>query len=1000
MKKILTLILLIPLTFFGQSNEVSGTITNEAEESIPFANVLIKDTSNGVTSDFDGNYKIRVSKGETLVFSFIGYHTQEITIADTNVIDITLISSKETLDEVVVVGYGTTKRKDLTGAISSVSSEEILEQPALSAMEAIQGRSAGVQIINDGEPGGSPVVRIRGTGTVQSGRDPIYVVDGIITDNLDNINSADIETIDVLKDASSLAIYGSRGANGVIIVTTKKAAVGKLKIQFSSYTGVTDVLKKVDMANAAQWQQYYFEVFGSDEDAFNDEFGGGPYGDYPLDSPNDTDWFDEITTMGSVINHNFSLSGGSEKVRSFVSANFYQEEGILKDNDYNRFTLRAKTDYEITDKLTFGHNISIALTNRDKKPTGAFQSAYRQLAIIPVRDPITNQYGTSGEYATVGNPVEAIETTNSAIKQFTISGSAYAQYNINNYISVRSNFGIQSSYLKSTKFDGERDLFDPNYGQGGAGDAKLTERRSDNTKWTFDLYATLKKTLGTNHNFNLVVGTTTDYRTGSYILGQINHVPEQEQYWSINNGESILRLEGLNSTDIIVRSYLSRLNYDFDHKYLLTLSGRRDGSSQFSDGNKWGNFYAIGAGWVVSEENFMSDVNFIDFLKFRGSWGQLGNQNVPLQILTFTNGLNYTQGPNQDIVYGSTITSILDPNLTWETTEEYDIGVEFELFKSRLSGAVDYYNKLNKDAALATKLPATFGSEESVISNLAQIRNEGYEVGLNWSDKVSKSFRYSIGANISFNENNLESLTSDTDVTQTGGLIPNGGILTKRLEVGQPLGSWYLHTVKGVDPITGLLQYEKADGTITTDVNTLEDEDKRYHGSSQPTKSFGVNLKLNYKDFELVVLGYGVTGGNIYNAKKQQRYNGENIELDVYNNRWTPTNTITSEPKPFTSIQPASTYYLEKSDFFRINNITLSYKLPKVFDNVNLIRVYATAKNPFIFTNYTGYNPELPGVNDENTGRLGKGDPMGTQGMEFQAYPSKKTFIVGLNVNF
>ncbi len=997
MKNFFYALLFIPLSFFGQSKEIIGTITIENGEPAPFVNVLIKNTSRGVTSDFDGNYKIIASKDEVILFSFIGYQTEEVTINDSNIYDIVLIASKETLDEVVVVGYGTTKRKNLTGAISSVDAEEIMEQPALSAMEAIQGKAAGVQIISDGEPGSSPIIRIRGTGTVQSGRDPIYVVDGIITNNIDNINSADIETIDILKDAASLAIYGSRGANGVIIVTTKKGEVGKLKINISSFTGITDVVRKVNMTNSEQWQQYYFEVYDSDEAAFNDEFGGGPYGDYPLNSPHNTDWFDEVTTIGSIMSHNISLSGGSEIVRSFVSANFYEEQGILKDNDYNRVTVRARTDYNITDKLTFGHNISLAVTNRDKKPTGAFQSAYRQLPIIPVSDPITNRYGSSGEYAAVGNPVEAIETTNSYIRQFTINGSADVNYKFNDFISVRSNFGIQSSFMKRTNYNGEIDLFDPNFGQGGKGDALLTERRVDNTKWTFDLYTTMKKKIG-SHNFNLVLGTTTDFRTGDYLLGQVNQVPEQEEYWSINNGEDILRLEGLNSSDIIVRSYLARLNYDFDSKYLITLSGRKDGSSQFSEGNKWGDFYAVGLGWVASEEKFMSNVDFINFLKFRGSWGQLGNQNVPLQILTFTNDLNYTLGSNQDIVFGSTIINILDPNLSWEITEEYSAGVDFRLFKNKLSGTVDYYNKLNKNAALASKLPAAFGSESEVVSNLAQIRNEGFEFALNWSDRVTKSFRYSIGANLSLNDNNLESLTSDTDVTQTGGLIPNGGILTKRLEVGQPIGSWYLHTVHGVDPVTGLIQYEKADGTTTTDVNELEDDDKKFHGSSQPTKSFGVNIKLFYKNFDLGVFGYGTSGGYIYNAKKQQRYSGENIELDVYNNRWTPTNTITSEPKPFTSIQPASTYYLEKSDYFRINNITIGYKFPKIFENVSMIRMYFTAKNPFIFTNYTGYNPELPGVDSES--RLGRGSPMGTQGMEFQSYPSKKTFVFGLDVNF
>ena len=991
MKTKLTLIcLLLHLFYFqaqAQERILSGTVMSESDGlPLPGVNVIVKGTSTGTITDFDGKYSIGANSTDTLLFSFLGFESKEIVVGSQNSIDIVLGESASTLGEVVLVGYGSTKKQDVTGAITRIKAEELVKQPALTPTQSLQGKASGVQIIASGAPGSSPIVRIRGTGTVQAGRDPIYVVDGIITDRIDNISSEDITSIDILKDASSLAIYGTRGANGVIIVTTKSGKAGKMQIDLSSYYGIKEVLSKVDMASASEYVDFSNRAYGYERFSPNQQY--------------DTDWFDEISRTGTVMNHNISISGGNEKITSFFSANYFEEEGILIGNDYRRLNLRAKASYNLTDKLKVDHNISLSLNRSVPKPFSAFTSAYKQSPIVPVRyvgGSFDGRYGvpfddSGASFNNVGNPVAALELNDERQKNLILQGNVSATYDVTEYLSATSRFGIESGYGKSYTFtpnlqqflaaDPTREIIDFN----STNRNTLRVRKSDFYHWVFDAFLTFDKRFAEQHGVKLTLGTTAEEEQNDFIEGTRNNVPDDSNLFSLNNGEQ--------GTDVVnsalsdkrrLRSYFARLNYDFDNKYLLTATIRRDGSSVFANNDdKWGNFPSVGLGWVISNEDFLSNSDVINNLKFRASWGQLGNQNIPLNVLTFNSDLGYVFGPDQVITPGSTITAIIDNNVGWEVTEEYDFGIEFAFLNNRLSGEFDYYDKLNKNAILPISLPDAFGASGITLTHAGKIRNKGLEFSLNWADKIGKDFNYHIGGNITKNDNKLEEITNPFAFEQQGGSIGNGQV-TKRLREGEPLGSFYLLEVDGFD--------ERGD-FVYRDVNndgTIDDGDRKFFGSIQPDLYFGINAGLDYKNWDFNIQGYGNTGSMVYNGKKAQRFGGENIEASLAQNIFNFDNGSNMNPAPSNEVPLSSTYFLEDGDFFRINNITLGYTLPDILPGATKIRIYGLAQNPFIFKKYTGFTPELPG----------NGDPLGdSAGIELSAYPSVQSYIVGVNLNF
>lgn len=989
MKTKITLLFVLFNMFYFQAQEriISGTVTSDVDKlSLPGVNVFVKGTSKGTITDFDGKYAISANNNDVLVFSFLGFETIEETVASQNNINIVMKESASSLGEVVLVGYGSTKKQDVTGSITRIKAEDLIKQPALTPTQSLQGKASGVQIISSGAPGSSPVVRIRGTGTVQAGRDPIYVVDGIITDRIDNISSEDITTIDILKDASSLAIYGTRGANGVIIVTTKSGKIGKMQIDLSSYVGVKDVLSKVDMANSNSYVNYSNLAFGFQRFEQNQQYN--------------TDWFDEITRTGIVINHNVSISGGTEKMTSYFSANYFEEEGILIGNDYRRLNLRGKASYNLTSKLKIDHNISLSLNRSTPKPFSAFTSAYKQAPIVPARyvgGAIDGRFGvpfdsSGASFNNVGNPVAALALTNEKQKNLILQGNVSVSYDFTDYLSATTRFGIESGYGKSYVFNSNVEQFlaaDPTRQLSdftGANRNSLRVRKSDFYHWVFDAFLTFDKTFAENHGVKLTMGTTGEEEQNEFLEGTRNNVPEDSNLFSLNNGE-----EG---TDVVsggfsdkrrLRSYFARLNYDFGNKYLLTATIRRDGSSVFANNaEKWGNFPSVGIGWVISNEDFLNNSNVVNTIKLRASWGELGNQNIPLNVLTFNSGLGTVFGPDQQLFPGSTITAIIDENVGWEVTEEYDIGVEFTFLDNQLSGEFDYYDRLNTNAILPISLPDAFGASGITLTHAGKIRNKGLEFALHWNEEINENFKYHISGNLTTNDNNLEEITNPFAFEQQGGSIDNGQV-TKILREGQPLGSFFLLEVEGFD--------ERGE-FVYRDINNdgeIDNDDRQFFGSIQPDLFFGINAGFEYKNWDFNVEGYGNSGSKVYNGKKAQRFGGENVEARVANNIFNFGNVFNLNPAPSNEVPLSSTYFLESGDFFRINNITVGYTLPDIIEGVQKIRVYALAQNPFIFKEFTGFTPELPG----------NGDPLGnSSGIELNAYPSVKSYLVGVNLNF
>ncbi len=983
--KIIYAFLLLPFLIFAQERTITGKVTSSNGEPIPAVNVLIKNTTNGVTTDFDGIYSIKTAQNDILVFSYVGFQTKEITVGLSNEINVVLNQSNEQLDEVVVVGYGTSKKRDLTGSIVSIKSADLLKQPALTPVQSLQGKAAGVQITSSAAPGSSPIVSIRGTGTILAGRNPIYVVDGIITNRIDNINSDDIVSMDILKDASSLAIYGSRGANGVIIITTKSGKVGKIQINVSTYYGTKDVLSKVKMANSLGFVNFSNIAFGTNR--------------FSQDQPYNTDWFDAITRTGSVMNQNISISGGNEKTRTFFSANYYEEEGILLNDDFRRLNLRNKVTYTISPKLRFEHSISLSLNRSTPKPQGVFTTAYKQSPLVPVKysdGAFIGRWGVpfddaGAQYNNVGNPAAELSLSNNLVKNLLLQGNFNAEYKINNNIKINTSFGIESSYGKSRNFNDNLAAFlngDPNREISDFASTNLntlTVSNSNSYHWVYDAYLTYSKTIKDNHNFNLVLGTTTEKGQSEFLQGVRNNVPTDENLFSLNNGDIGTDVANSSKSNVkTLRSYFARLSYNYMRKYLLTATIRRDGSSVFANKSRnWGNFPSVGLGWVISKENFFENVDFINNLKIRGSWGELGNQNIPLNQLTFNSGLSYVFGNDQSVYPGSTITAIIDENVSWEVTREIDLGIDFAVLDNKLVGVIDYYNRLNTNAILPISLPQAFGASGATLTHAGKVRNKGLEFSLNWSDKINDSFSYHIGGNLTSNSNKLEKITNQFAFEQTGGSINNGQV-TKLLREGEPIGSFFLLEAIGIDERGELIYNDLNNDGI------IDNQDRKFFGSYQPKAFYGINIGFNYKNWDFNLDGYGNAGNKIYNGKKAQRFGGENIEQRVADNIFSPSNTFSENPLPSNSVPLSSSYYLESGDYFRINNITIGYTLPKITDGIQKIRVYALAQNPFIFKKFTGFTPELPG----------NGDPMGNSGIELDAYPSVKSFLFGLNINF
>ncbi|MBU2927667.1 SusC/RagA family TonB-linked outer membrane protein [Winogradskyella psychrotolerans] len=1024
----LLLMLFVSICAMAQQIEINGVVTSKNDAMpLPGVSIIIKGTSTGTTSDFEGAYSLLVNRGDQVEYSYIGFETVIITIEDETNIDVALVDDVESLSEVVVIGYGTQKRKEVTGAIASVSGAEITKQPAVNALQSIQGKMTGVNIVNTNAPGSEPNIIIRGIGTASSGSDILYIVDGVQVNSITNINPDDIETFDVLKDAASASIYGMNAANGVVIVTTKSGKKGKMKIELSSYYGAKSMLNAVEMANSSQYVRYFNE----------NQMMSGETTFLSPDQPYDTDWYEELTDIGFSNSNNVAISGASDDIKYFFSFNNYTEDGVLDDHDYNRNTIRANNSVDLfEDRLTLSTNLSASFIKSLPKPFSAFNSAYRQAPVIPVYYE-SGQYGQSywnqttgiatylgastdviGSLNSVGNPVAAVEYTNQENNTTDLQGSFQADFNITDDLKVSGRYTGTKSYSKSRSFNDTRALWlisdptrtdeefqinqDNNPEVTTYADNSLSYTSSESYRYNLEGFLTYDKTFNSVHNLNAVAGLSRGQRNDVFTMYALGYgVPSQENYWSINFADDGYEkvVSQYYSTPTREQSYFGRVMYNYDGKYFLQANIRRDGTSNFkNDTNEdyFDNFPAVSAGWSISNEDFFN-VSFIDFLKLKAGWGQVGNSRVPFNQSTITtstgsSSVNYVFGANQDLVFGAAYGAEILP-ISWEITEELNAGFNLSAFDSRLNAEFNYYNRNTKNAILlVTPIYTTEGSG-SFYDHGAEVTNKGIEIDLKWRDNITDDLSYNIGAIFSTNKNNVENVKSAYD-GQVGGSLGNGQI-TKRLEEGQPLYSWWMYDVEGVwqnqeeidngASISGALPGHLKYSDLNDD-GIIDDKDKKFFGSYLPTYSYGLSLGLNYKNVDLIIEGYGAGGNKIYNGLKGTRINGgENIAEDVFNYRWTGEGSTNSDPGANRDSY-ASSYYLEDGDYFRINNITLGYTLKDVIKGVSSVRLYATAQNPFMFTKYSGFTPEIIGSS------------AGTGGIELSAYPTLKTFLFGVNI--
>jgi TonB-linked SusC/RagA family outer membrane protein len=992
-------LILLPAYMSGQV--IKGKVLDKNGIGIPGAMVYATDSKTSADADFDGNFNITAKVGEMLKISMVGFDALSIP-ATLGSMSITMMESKDTeLKEVVIIGYGTRKKIDNTTAITSLKAEEISKTKVLNASQAIQGKAAGVQVISSDLPGSAPSVIIRGLGTALGGRTPLYIVDGMPTENINNINTNDITSYEILKDASSLAIYGTRAANGVIIITTKKGKGDKVSVEFESYAGIREPLKKVKMAGSNKYSHYSNAALQTTT--------------FSQDQPVNTDWFDAITRTGTYVQNNVSVSGSTENIKYFFSLGNYQEKAILNGLDFSRTTFRNNNEFKISKKLTLNQNLSFGSANSAPKPLSAFTTAYKQSPIVPVRFS-NGQYGvsyvgadgfagtTGSSFNNVGNPVAQLDYFNEQQRSITLQGGLKLDYEIIKSLKFTSQFNGEYYTWKNYNFDDTRTIWQSNNNPGQLSTITypadkninlLTKGRNQYFNWNLSNYLTYNKIFADIHDIEVTGGIETSVRGAREQLTVARkNVNANANYWSLAGVDYVgtvtnYRDEVFNENKIA--SYFGRFQYKLMDRYLFTGTIRRDGSSNFGKDYRWGTFPAFGLGWIVTKEDFMADVKGINLLKLRGGWGRLGNQNVPLNNQAYSSGLSYYLG-GSILNEGTTINSQVDPSLSWEITEETSGGIDFELLSSRLKGSFDLYNKTTTNVILNTRPYLTSGISNSSPAHVGEVSNKGYEVSLRWDDKITDNVSYWIGGNYSNNKNELTGLKDATLAPITGGDLSNGQ-WTKLLDntsVGQPLGSFYMYEYAGFDDTNGKMLYYTATGSKVTQDALDANKDKKYVGSILPTSTYGVTLGVNYKNFDLSVDGYGTSGAKVYNGKKAQRFSGENVEESLATDFWTANNTTAANPGPFNLVPVASTYYLESGDFFRINNITLGYKIPLQGEFLNSCRIYVNAINPFITQKFSGFSPELNG----------NGDPYGTQGIELDAYPTLRSFVIGANLKF
>lgn len=923
--------LLFAITSMAQNKiTISGVVTDKTGETVIGASVRVKgQESKGSITDINGKYQIvDVASNATLIFSYIGMREQEIAVNGRSTINVKMEEDSQLIDEVVVVGYGSAKKRDLTGSIVTVKADEIASKPSTNPLASIQGKVAGVQVVNTGRAGQDPEIRVRGTNSI-NGFKPLYVVDGLFTDNINYLNTADIESMEILKDPSSLAIFGVRGANGVIIITTKRAKIGKTMVNINSSVGWKVIYDRVGVTNAEEFKMLYNEQLISQ--------GSDPY-DYTQWTGN-TDWQDEIFQTGFLTNNNVSITGATDKSKFYLGLGYVMEEGSIKTEKLNKFTVNLNSEYSVTDFLRFGFQLNGV---RAKYPDAkGVDGALKAAPIAPTHDLESGLIHTLPDFqrAQVWNPLIETELRGAHNKSenYRVAGNVFGEIDILKNLTFKATFSMDYASSQGRSYSPLIYVYNPDV----EGEERLTERESVNQSKSTSLAAQSDYVLTYlgqfgNHGLTLTAGLTTNYNESSSLSGGRSQLAgygilvgdDPDRWWLSTIDDVSTATNGGSQSDRFTMSYLFRALYNYKNRYLLNASFRRDGSSVFyKTGNTWDNFYSFGAGWVMTEEKFMQNQNVINFLKLKGSWGVLGSQNTgssyPAYATIVSSG-SAVFGDN--IIAGKGPNKLISPTLGWERNYSWEVGFDMHMFNDRLQLSPVYYNKTTKD--MLTSIPGIAGTVPG-LQNVGEIRNRGFELSASWNDKIGEDWRYGLGANLSTIDNKVLSLVNKDYNIISG---------PSRVSEGYPIGYFYGYKVEGVyqneddirfSPINsvgsvtpGDLKFADVDGN-----GKITDNDRTMIGNPTPDFTYGFNVNLGWKNLDLTVDMMGVYGNEIYRNWGSSSYAQLNYRTEQLN-RWHGEGTSNWEPllDPSHKInQEASTYFIEDGSFFRIRNIELGY---------------------------------------------------------------------------
>lgn len=981
--------MLLPMCMFAQQITVQGVVKDQTGETVIGASVMEKGTTNGTITGIDGDFSLNMSPNGTLVVSFVGYKTQEVQVKGQKQLQVVLSEDAEMLDEVVVIGYGTMKKSDLTGAVSSIGNKDIKDSPVSNLGQAIQGKISGVQIVDAGKPGDNVSIKIRGLGSINN-CDPLVVIDGVPTDlGLSSLNMADVERLDVLKDASATAIYGSRGANGVVMITTKRGTEGKGKLAVSANYSFQNATNVPSLLNAAQYAELSNDMMVNSGRNPNPEWAN------PSELGAGTDWMDELLRTGVMQNYTVSYSGGNEKSHYYVSGGFLDQSGIVKSVNYRRFTFQSNSDAQVLKWLKFSNNITFSA---DTKKSGSYNigDALKALPIYPVKNEDGSWSGPDGNsewYGSTRNPIGPTELNKSQTDGYNFLANLTAELTFTKWLKFKSTFGYDAKFWFI-------DNFTPKYNWKPTPTEETSRYKSDNKSFTYlwDNYFLFDHTFAEKHRVGLMAGMSAQWNTNDYLNAQKN-VFMFDNVHEMDNGEEMYAIGG-NETEWALLSYMARVNYSYEDRYLLTATIRRDGSSRFGKKHRWGTFPSVSVAWRASQEKWFQKNDYINDLKVRAGYGVTGSQ-ASVGNYSYLASYNTSVYPfgissgNQTALVSSTLAN---PYIHWEEVAQTNIGFDASLFNSRVMFSFDAYLKETRDMLVKASIPITSGFEDTTTTytNAGKVRNQGIEMSLH-TINLTGELGWETNLTATYNKNKIKDLNSDVPyyINQI-----NNSYVTM-LAKDYPINVFYGYVTDGIfqnqsEVNTHAVQPGAEPGDIRfRDLNNdgvINDSDRTVIGNPNPSWLFSMNNSLSYKGFELSVFLQGIAGNKIYNANNIDNTGmaaAYNQTTDVLK-RWQGEGTSNSMPRAVFGDPNQNTRvsdrFVENGSYLRLKNITLSYTFPKQWlqkAQIENARLSLSCENVATITGYSGFDPEV-----------------GINGIDQNRYPISRTFSLGLNFNF